>query len=231
LWVAASALFACYRIDPSRSQKAAKALIGEDFGGFVITDRYAGYHFLEVIQQQLCWAHVLRQMIEVSQRPGAAGRAGSELVALARKVLAAHREFLCQEHEQKWLTGTLAPLREAIRLVLERCCVGEHQKTANFANGLLEEYPALWTFAEHPDLIDITNNVAERAMRHAVLMRKIQGGSQSDAGSRWVERVQSVRETCRLQGIPVLDWLVRAATAAHHGLPIPTLVPAAAQGP
>ncbi len=33
LWVAASALEACYRIDPHRSQEAAKALIGEDFGG------------------------------------------------------------------------------------------------------------------------------------------------------------------------------------------------------
>jgi transposase len=57
LWVAASALVACYRIDPSRSQAAAKALLGEDFGGFVISDRYAGYHFLDVVQQQLCWCH------------------------------------------------------------------------------------------------------------------------------------------------------------------------------
>jgi hypothetical protein len=54
LWVAASALMACYRIDPSRSQAAAKELLGEDFGGFVVSDRYAGYHFLDVLQQQLC---------------------------------------------------------------------------------------------------------------------------------------------------------------------------------
>ncbi|MCA1679549.1 MAG: transposase, partial [Actinobacteria bacterium] len=57
LWVAASALLACYRIDPSRSRKAAQALLGEDFGSFVVTDRYAGYHWLDVLQQQLCWAH------------------------------------------------------------------------------------------------------------------------------------------------------------------------------
>ncbi len=62
LWVAASALIACYRIDPSRSQKAAKELLGEDFDGFLISDRYAGYHFLDVLQQQLCWAHVKRQV-------------------------------------------------------------------------------------------------------------------------------------------------------------------------
>ena len=84
--------------------------------------------------------------------------------------------------------------------------------------GLLEEYEALWTFADIPDLeIDPTNNAAERAVRHAVLMRKLQGGTQSDRGSRWIERIQSVRETCRLQGRSVLDWLTDAATTAHHG--------------
>ena len=76
-----------------------------------------------------------------------------------------------------------------------------------------------------------TNNAAERAVRRAVLMRKLQGGTQSEEGSRWIERIQSVRETCRLQGRPVLGWLTQAATAAHHGRPIPTLLPAAAQGP
>jgi transposase len=44
MWVAASTLMACYRIDPSRSQAAAKELLGEEFGSFIITDRYAGYH-------------------------------------------------------------------------------------------------------------------------------------------------------------------------------------------
>jgi Transposase IS66 family len=44
LWVAASSLVACFRIDPARSQRAAKELLGEEFGGFVVSDRYAGYH-------------------------------------------------------------------------------------------------------------------------------------------------------------------------------------------
>jgi hypothetical protein len=73
--------------------------------------------------------------------------------------------------------------------------------------------------------IDPTNNTAERAMRHPVLMRRIQGGSQSERGNRWVERIQSVRETCRLQDRGILEWLIAAATAAHHGQPIPSLAP------
>ena len=232
LWVAASALLACYRIDPSRSQAAAKALLGEDFGGFVVSDRYAGYHFLDILQQQLCWCHVIRQLIEVSQRSGVTGRRGIKLVTLARAVIAAHRAYLTDGHDPEWLAAQLEPLREQIRALLEQCAAGRHTRTANLAAGLLDEYEALWTFADVPELaIDPTNNAAERAVRHAVLMRKLQGGTQSDRGNRWIERVQSVRETCRLQQRPVLAWLVDAAAAAHHRLPAPSLLPAAAHSP
>ena len=226
LWVAASSLVACFRIDPTRTQRAAKELLGEDFGGFVVSDRYTGYHFLDILQQQLCWAHVIRQLVAVSQRTGAAGRRGIKLVKLARQVIAAHREFLTDDQTPDWLSAKLAPLREQIRVLLEQCAAGQHTQTANFAAGLLEEYEALWTFCDVPDLaIDPTNNAAERAVRHAVLMRKIQGGTQSDRGSRWIERIQSVRETCRLQNRSVLAYLKDAATAGHHRRPAPSLVP------
>jgi transposase len=226
LWVAASSLVACFRIDPTRSQRAAKELLGEEFGGFVVSDRYAGYHFLDVLQQQLCWCHVIRQLVEVSQRAGASGRRGSALVKLAREVIAVHREFLTDGHDLDWLRAKLTPLRAQIKALLEKCVAGRHTKTANFAAGLLAEYEALWTFCDVPDLqIDPTNNAAERAVRHAVLMRKLQGGTQSDRGSRWVERIQSVRETCRLQDRPVLPYLTQIANAAHHQRPAPSLVP------
>jgi transposase len=85
-------------------------------------------------------------------------------------------------------------------------------------------------FADVPtQASDPTNNDAERAARHAVLMRKLQGSTQSDRGSRWIERIQSLRETCRLQQRPVLDWLIAAASAARHGQPAPSLLPATAQ--
>ncbi|MGH2929823.1 MAG: IS66 family transposase, partial [Solirubrobacteraceae bacterium] len=226
LWVAASSLVACYMIDPTRSQAAAKDLIGEEFGGFVISDRYAGYHFLDVLQQQLCWCHVIRQLVEVSQRDGVTGRRGTQLVKLAREVIAAHRAYLADGRDPEWLTEQLTPLREQIQVLLEQCAAGAHQRTANFAAGLLEEYEALWTFADVPDAhLDPTNNAAERAVRHAVLQRRFQGGTQCDHGSRWIERIQSVRETCRLQGRPVLAYLTEIATAAHHRRPVPSLVP------
>jgi len=227
LWLASSALVACYRIDPHRSQAAAKELLGENFGGFVVSDRYVGYHFLDVLQQQLCWCHVIRQLVEISEREGAPGKLGKKLVKAAREVIAIHHRYLQDEHDLAWLRSELQPLREQIEQLLQQGARGHHQRTANFCSGLLKDYDALWTFCDVQNIqIPLTNNAAERALRHAVLMRKIQGGTQSEQGNRWAERIMSVRETLRLQHRPVLDYLISAATAAHHGQPAPSILPA-----
>ena len=226
LWLASTALAACYRIDPHRSQAAAKELLGENFGGFVVSDRYAGYHWLDVLQQQLCWCHVIRQLVEISERQGAAGKLGKKLVKAAREVIATHRRHLEDEHDLDWLREQLAPLRKRIQALLEQRARGQHERTANFCSGLLAEQDALWTFCEVQNIeIPVTNNAAERALRHAVLLRRIQGGTQSEQGSRWVERICSVRETLRLKDRPVLDYLISAAIAAHHQQPLPSLLP------
>ena len=224
LWLAAASLYACYRIDSSRSQAAAKELLGEDFGGLVISDRYAGYHFLDVLQQQLCWAHVIRQLVEMSERSGASGKLGRKLVEAAREVIGAHRAYLEGGHDLAWLAAELQPHRERIRALLDQGTRGRHRKTADFCAGLLDEYEALWTFCE-VEGVDPTNNAAERAVRHAVIMRKIQLGTQSERGSRWIERVCSVRETCRLQGRSPLAYMIDAARAAHGRMPAPSLAP------
>ena len=224
LWVAASSLMACYRIDPRRTQQAAKNLLGEDFGTFIITDRYAGYHWLDVLQQQLCWAHVIRQLTDLSERAGTPGKLGHKLLDAARAVIGRHRAYLQDGRDLDWLQAQLLPLREQIAALLAHGARGRHTKTARFCDGLLGEYVALWTFCEVPG-IDATNNAAERALRHAVILRKTQLGTQSEQGSRWIERICSTRETCMLQGRSVIDYLIDAATAAHYGHPIPTLVP------
>jgi hypothetical protein len=84
--------------------------------------------------------HVIRQLVEVSQRSGATSRRGKTLVTLARAVIAAHREFLTDGHDADWLTAQLQPLRAQIRVPLEQYAAGRHTRTANFAAGLLDEY-------------------------------------------------------------------------------------------
>lgn len=226
LWVAASALCACYRIDPHRSRAAAKELLGEDFGALLISDRYAAYRFLDVLQQQICYAHLIRQVTEISQTPGAAGKLGGKLLRALRKVIAIHRAHLEEDGDLGRLKARLAPLRSQIKQLLTEGSAGTHQRTARFCAGLISEYEALWTFCDVMDAeVPITNNAAERALRHAVIMRKTQHGTQSDRGNHWIERILSVNETCRLQGRAVLDYLTAAASAAHHGRSAPSLLP------
>ena len=56
-----------------------------------------------------------------------------------------------------------------------------------------------------------------RALRFAVLWRKIMQGTSNEKGDRWVERILSLRETCRLRGVPTFPILVEAVTCYFNG--------------
>jgi transposase len=62
-----------------------------------------------------------------------------------------------------------------------------------------------------------TNNRAERALRFAVMWRKRSQGTNSDKGSRWVERILSLKETCRLKARSTYTVLVDAVRCYFHG--------------
>ena len=81
----------------------------------------------------------------------------------------------------------------------------------------------LWTFVE-VDGVEPTNNAAERALRHAVIWRKLSFGTQSAAGSRFVERMLTVVETGRRQKRNVFEWLTEALRAKLEGKASPSLL-------
>jgi transposase len=81
---------------------------------------------------------------------------------------------------------------------------------------LERELGALWTFVVEKG-VDPTNNRAERALRFAVLCRKMMQGTYNAKGDRWAERILSLRETWRLQGIPTFPALVEAVTCYFNG--------------
>jgi hypothetical protein len=62
----------------------------------------------------------------------------------------------------------------------------------------------------------------ERAIRHAVLWRKTSTGTQTTEGDRFVERILTIRETCRCQDRPLHPYLVDVHNARLTGAPIPT---------
>jgi hypothetical protein len=91
-------------------------------------------------------------------------------------------------------------------------------EAGTFPRTLDREMRALWTFVVEEG-VEPTNNRAERALRFAVLWRKISQGSYNAKGDRWVERILSLRETCRLRGIPTFPVLVEAVRCSFNDQP------------
>ena len=90
------------------------------------------------------------------------------------------------------------------------------------ARNLLKAWPALWTFAAHKG-VEPTNNHAERALRSAVIYRKLSLGTQSEQGERRIARLLSAHTTCRLQHRSLFAYLSELLTAHARGDPAPTL--------
>lgn len=217
---------ALFQLDPRRNRDAAKALLGEDPGGVIVTDRYAVYLFIDDKRRQLCLAHLLRDFTALSERPGPPGQLGLQLHACLTRVFAVINEPGPGPDNLAALSTDLADHRARLASLLTRGTRMTDDRTARFATGLLKHEPALWTFTHTPG-VPATNNAAERALRHAVMWRKTSYGTQTGHGNRAVERLLSIRETCRLQGRRLHEYLTDAITTNLNGHPAPAPLPLA----
>jgi transposase len=75
---------------------------------------------------------------------------------------------------------------------------------------------ALWTFAR-VEGVEPTNNYMERLVRLAVLWRRRSFGCNSVAGCRFVERILTVVQTCRLRERNIIEYLTTAVQAHRSG--------------
>jgi transposase len=223
LSVATAAHAALFQINPRRDRQAARDLLGEHPIGTIVTDRYAVYLFIDDQQRQLCLAHLLRDFTALSERPGAPGRLGRELERELRTVFLTLNTPGRDPAHLDTLRRDLQPTRERLHGLLAKGARSRDAKARRFCGGLLEHETALWTFTRVPD-VPATNNASERALRHAVLWRKSSGGTQTEHGDRLVERLLTIRETCRLQSRRMHDYLTAAITADLHNQPIPALL-------
>lgn len=226
LWTMVTEMLTLFRLDPHRSTAVAQALLGPAWTGIVGSDRYSAYRYLPLAQRQLCWAHLIREFRKIAaynhhQRPF-----GERLLEITTRIFAAWYRFHDGAIDRPTLLVELAPLQTELEDALEDGLDPPHAVVAGALCGnLLDSWPALWTFA-HIDGVEPTNNAAERALRPAVLWRKGSFGTQSDDGSRFVERIMTVVASCKQQGRSLLDFLVAAVTADRLGLPPPSLLPA-----
>lgn len=223
LWVAATVVATLFWV-ARRSRAALEAALGAPFGGIVGSDRYNAYAHLPPAQRQLCWAHLKRDWQFYRERAGPVGAWGELGMAEITKLFATWHRFRNGELDRAALQREMAPIAAELRRLVEH---GRDElpweKVRGFCRDLLTTWPALWTFVDVGG-VDPTNNAAERALRPAVLWRKGCYGTDSEAGSRFVERILTVTATCRQQERQVLPFLADAVRAHWTGTPAPILM-------
>ena len=215
---------ALFQLDARRDRDAARALLGDDPQGVIVSDRYAVYLYIDDSQRQLCLAHLLRDFTALGERPGRPGRLGRDLAAGLASVFEVINQPRRDPADLAAMTADIAAHRARLTELLAKGARMRDKRTARFCAGLITHQQALWTFTKVPD-VPATNNAAERALRHAVMWRKTSYGTQTEHGNRAAERLLSIRETCRLQGRRLHTYLTDVITADLHGQPIPAPLP------
>jgi transposase len=211
-----------FHVACGRGAGVVQHLLGADFGGIVGSDRLKTYRCVAVDRRQLCWAHLIRNLLALADRQGSLGVWAADLLVLVALMFGIWHQFRAGTIDRALLQAALAPIQAAMHELLER-----GQRRYDQAQGLSDElltlWPALWTFAV-VEGVEPTNNAAERALRPAVLWRKRSFGAQSEAGNIFVERILTVRATCAQQERHLLTFLTEAVQAHWAKQPTPKLV-------
>jgi transposase len=221
LWAAVTGEATAFRIARSRGADALHAMVGDPVAPVIISDRFPTY--ARAPARQVCWAHLRRDMQAMIDRDGDGAEVGRQLLWQSNKLFEAWHKARDGTIQRSTFLQTVAWLRPMVRSSLERGSRCACEKTAATCGELLRLWDCLWTFTR-VDGVEPTNNAAERALRHAVIWRRISGGTDSEVGSRFVERMLSAVATCRQRGVPVLQYLGGCHEARLNGRPIPSLL-------
>jgi transposase len=228
LWAATTESATVFTIAANRSAEVARGLLGDKQDRTVGSDRFSAYNWIAAASRQLCWSHLRRDFQAMIDRGGIGGKFGVRLLALSDRLFRLRRKArdgsLSEAAYQKAMRG----LARFVHATLDDGSQCGCARTAGTCSDLLRLEAGLWNFTRRPG-VEPTNNVSERAVRHAVIWRRISGGTQSASGSRFVERMLTVVATCRRQGRDVLDYLTSAFQAHHTALAIPSLLPSSSR--
>jgi transposase len=224
LWTVVGRVGTLFAVRPSRSRDEVHALLGEDFSGIVVSDRYSAYSHLDDDCRQFCWAHLIRDFQAMIDRGGSSADAGARLKSSGQELIHHWNRLQSQQILRATFDGHYRRLRsEILEALLDGSQCG-HAKTAETCRRVSNECSSLFVFAHHEG-VSQTNNVAEQALRNSVIFRKLSFGTEAQTGSRNMTVIMSVVETCRRLGTRPLEYIHNAVHAAFNHKPAPQLIP------
>lgn len=205
-----------YRILDSRSQAAARELLG-DYRGVVLADGYGAYQALAKdgagFALAHCWAHARRKFLEAEVHFPEPSREIldriGELYEVEREAVASPelRAQLRSERSRAIVAGIRERALALLGSTLPKSSLGVA------THYLLGIWDGLVRFLDDPK-IQIDNNATERALRGAVLGRKNHFGSRSQRGTEVAALFYSLVESAKLCAVDPKRYLKDAAVAA-----------------
>lgn len=203
LWCFATENLSYFMIDHSRGSPALLKMFTREFDGVLVTDFWAAYNALACAARQKCLVHLLRDLeqVEKYQSPG------PEWAGFAKKL----RRLIMDAIRLRRRRDTHSPQAYDSR---RQCVIRRLQKlidtpwTDKQAKRLIKRFrrhqQELFAFLDHPD-VPFDNNLAERSIRPAVILRKNSNGNRSPQGADTQAVLMSVLFTLKKRGLnPVL---------------------------
>ena len=189
-----------FQYDTTRAGQVSRNILGNDFTGTLVTDCYSGYSASAAGAKQKCLAHLARTARDWQKLT----EEGSDDFIFFEDI----KQFVkrgCQFHRQRD-EGVLSRKQQSAEKAwfreeqsrLETCLVS-HEKAATL-QARIARHTLEWLVFLDDSRVAPTNNLAERALRPLVVLRKITFGSRSDDGAKRMAKLMTVAETARRHG-------------------------------
>jgi transposase len=222
VWVFCNQLIAYFVISGSRGRKVLKEVLGETFGGAIISDFYNAYIGYTSNGLQLCLAHLIRDIkfLTTLECP--------ESKQFGETVLGYFRDLFKLWHSRghdppKIFQKKADRLKRKLFTYLTKTDL-EKGKALTLKKRIMRQWDNLFRFVNNPQLYQPTNNTAEQTVRHTVRIRRQTQGSRSQVGRDWNARIMTVLGTCKKQGRSSWTFIKQALEAQFLNNDFPTLL-------
>ncbi len=218
LWVFVNATTVLFYVG-YRTKEIIDTLLGEAYGGWLMSDGYVVYRAMA--KRLRCWAHLRRKAKGLEESLNLEGRQfGQQTTAFLKTLMKAI--YQAREGPGEDLTPLFQDPLDQFRAACEQARGSSHEKTHALAVEFLNDWEAIFRVLAHPHL-PLTNNEAERALRHWVILRRISYGTRSTQGSRAFALLASIIDTCRKRNASPWRYLAEVINRARRGEQVPML--------
>ena len=199
-WMHGDEKYIHFQYDTSRAGEVSRNLLGDDFTGTLVTDCYVGYADSVAGAKQKCLSHLARTARDwqkLTEADSIDFMFFEDIKQFVKRGCRFHRRRREGKLSDQQQVAEKAWLRDEL-VRLETCDV-HHEKAITLQARLLR-HPGEWLVFLDDPRVPPTNNLAERALRPLVVLRKITFGHRSDDGADRMAKIMTVGETARRHG-------------------------------